>query len=327
MRQRPIYYDMPTRSATRITAAGERSLRVSFLANVLLVAGKLTGGIVGSSQALIADGFNSMLDVVAGAIALVGYRVSNKPPDEDHHYGHANAETVAALIVGLLIIATGSIIVREAIGTIWEGTAERPALWTVFVAVAVIALKFGLYLYTRAVAKSEKSLVVAATATDHLSDVIATTGVLIGVIGAQLGYPVLDPIAAFWVAAVILYHAFRIVRDNTFVLLGGAPSQETIDAITKTLRAVPGVMGLHRTKVRTAGRRLLVDTEILVDGSLSVEDAHDIANRAGDSVMSEHTTVEDVIVHVEPHTPEREADGANPLTPRRRGRDRRETHA
>lgn len=306
--------------ATPITAAGERCLRISFVANILLVAGKLTGGVIGSSQALIADGFNSMLDVVAGAIALVGYRVSAKPPDEDHHYGHANAETVAALIVGLLIIATGSIIVREAVGTIWEGSAEAPARWTVVVAIAVIAIKLGLYLYSRSVARNEKSPVVAATATDHLSDVIATSGVLIGVVGAQLGYPVLDPIAAFWVAAVILYHAFRIVRDNTFVLLGGAPSQETIDGITATLRGVPGVLGLHRTKVRTAGSRLLVDTEILVDGSLTVEDAHEIANRAGDMVMASHMSVDDVVVHVEPHTPEREAEGANPLTPRHRTR-------
>ncbi len=311
---------MGMKSLTRITAAGERSLRVSFVANILLVVGKLTGGVVGQSQALIADGFNSMLDVVAGAIALVGYRVSNKPPDEDHHYGHGNAETVAALIVGLLIIATGSIIVRDAVGTIWEGSAERPAPWTVYVAIAVIVIKLALYLYTRSVARNESSMVVAATATDHLSDVIATSGVLIGVVGAQFGYPVLDPIAAFWVAAVILYHAFKIVRDNTFILLGGAPSQETIDSITSTLRSVPGVLGLHRTKVRTAGRRLLVDTEVLVDGGLTVETAHEIANRVSDTVLAAHPSVEDVIVHVEPHSPERAAEGANPLTPRHRER-------
>jgi cation diffusion facilitator family transporter len=135
----------------------------------------------------------------------------------------------------------------------------------------------------------------------------------------------LDPIAAFWVAAVILYHAFRIVRDNTFVLLGGAPSHETIDAIVSTLREVPGVMGLHRTKVRTAGSRLLVDTEILVEGTLSVEDAHEIANRAGDTLMATHAAIDDVVVHVEPHTPERAAEGANPLTPRRSPRRGQET--
>lgn len=321
------HYGMGTRNLGRITPAGETCLRVGFVANVLLVVGKLIGGIIGQSQALIADGFNSMLDVVAGAIALIGYRVSSKPPDEDHHYGHANAETVAALIVGLLIIATGSIIVRDAIATIWEGSAHRPAPWTIYVALAVIVIKLGLYFYSRAVARNEKSLVVAATATDHISDVIATSGVLIGVVGAQFGYPILDPIAAFWVATVILYHAFRIVRDNTFILLGGAPTPETIDAITRTLRGVPGVLGLHRTKVRTAGRRLLVDTEILVDGTISVEDAHDIANRAGDTVMMEHHSVEDVIVHVEPHTAERAAEGSNPLTPRHRTRRPEESHS
>jgi cation diffusion facilitator family transporter len=311
---------------SRITAAGELCLRVGFAANILLVAGKLAGGISGHSQALIADAFNSMLDVVAGAIALIGYRVATKPPDEDHHYGHANAETVAALIVGLLIIATGGIIVRDSIATVWTGSAQKPALWTAFVAIAVIVLKLGLYLYTKRVARSEKSMVVAATVADHLSDVLATSGVLVGVIGAQVGYPVLDPIAAFWVAVVILYHAFRIVRDNTFVLLGGAPSHETINEIVSTLRGVPGVLGLHRTKVRTAGHRLLVDTEILVDGALSVEDAHDIANRAGDMVVMEHPAVDDIVVHVEPHTPARAAEGANPLTPRHWSRSQQGSH-
>lgn len=302
----------------RITPAGDRCLKTSFAANVALVAGKLVGGIAGHSQALIADGFNSMLDVVAGAIALIGYRVAGKPPDKEHHYGHANAETVAALIVGLLIIATGTIIVRDAISAIGSGAARRPSLWTAFIAVGVIVLKLALYLYSRNAFRSEGSPAVAATAADHLSDVLATSGVLVGVVGAQFGYPVLDPLAAFWVAAVILYHAFRIIRDNTFVLLGGAPSPETVDAIIATLSGVPGVLGLHRTKIRTAGRCLLVDTEILVNGSLSVEDAHEIANRAGDSVMAAHPAVEDVVVHVEPHTPERAAEGANPLTPRHR---------
>jgi cation diffusion facilitator family transporter len=308
----------PHRISHRVSAAGEACLRVGFAANLVLVAGKLVAGVMGQSQALIADGFNSVLDLVAGTIALIGYRVAAKPPDRDHHYGHGNAETVAALIVGLLIVATGSIIVRDAVVTIWEGTAERPAPWTVYVAVAVILLKLGLFLYSRRVAERERSLVVRATATDHLSDVIATLGVLVGVVGAQLGYPVLDPIAAFWVAAVILYHAFKIIRENTFVLLGGAPPQETIDDIVATLRSVPGVLGLHRTKVRTAGRGVIVDTEILVDGGLSIDVAHDIANTASDTVMAAYPGVVDVVVHVEPYTPEREAEGADPLTPRHR---------
>ena len=300
--------------------AGRRCLRIGFFANLLLFAMKLSAGILGRSQSLVADAFNSILDVIAGAISLIGYRVASKPADEDHHYGHGNAETLAALIIGLLIIATGGIIVRDAIATLWFGSAEKPSLWTLWVAGGVVVTKLALYLYSSRVAKTEHSHVVSATATDHVADVIATSGVIIGLIGAQLGYPALDPIAAFWVASVILYHAFRIVRDNTFVLLGGAPSDEVIRSITSTLRAVPGVLGLHRTKVRTAGTRYIVDTEILVQGTLSVEDAHQISNDAADHVLAEHPQVAEVVVHVEPHTPLREAEGENPLTPRHRPR-------
>jgi cation diffusion facilitator family transporter len=275
---------------------------------------------MGRSQSLVADGFNSMLDVVAGTISLVGYRVASKPADEDHHYGHANAETLAALIIGLLIIATGGIIVRDAIVALWHGSSETPSLWTLWVAGGVIVTKLALYIYSRGVADRERSHVVSATATDHAADVIATSGVIVGLVGAQLGFPALDPIAAFWVAAVILYHAFRIVRDNIFVLLGGAPSDDVIKGITTTLRGVPGVLGLHRTKVRTAGQRLVVDTEILVPGTLSVEDAHQISNDAADHVLAQHPQVAEVIVHVEPHSPRRAAEGENPLTPRHSAR-------
>ncbi len=305
-----------TRDQMQPSPAGARCLRIGFFANLLLVAVKLAAGLVGRSQSLVADGFNSILDVVAGAISLVGYRVAAKPADEDHHYGHGNAETLAALIIGLLIIATGGIIVRDAIAALWHGNSEKPSLWTLWVAGGVIVTKLALSFYSRRIAGAERSHVVSATATDHAADVIATSGVIVGLVGAQLGYPALDPIAAFWVAAVILYHAFRIVRDNIFVLLGGAPSDEVIKSITSTLRAVPGVLGLHRTKVRTAGRRFIVDTEILLQGTLSVEDAHQISNDAADRVLAEHPQVAEVVVHVEPHSPLRAAEGENPLTPR-----------
>lgn len=300
--------------------AGQRCLQVGFVSNAVLVVAKFVAGFVGNSQALIADGLNSLLDIVAGAVSLIGYRVASRPPDRTHHYGHQNAETVAALLVGLAILATGGIIVRDAIVTVISGSAVVPAIWTVAVAAGVIVLKLTLYFYTRHVARRIGSPAVSATAADHFADVIATGGALIGVAGAQMGWPWLDPLAAFWVAAVILYNAVRIIRENTSVLLGGAPSEKTMREIVKTLQDVPGVRGLHHVKARTAGAQLLVDTEVLVDGKLSVEEAHAIANAASDRVLAEHASVVDVVVHVEPHTAERAAEGADPLNPRRRRR-------
>ncbi|HUU45589.1 MAG TPA: cation diffusion facilitator family transporter [Acidobacteriota bacterium] len=296
---------------------------MGFVSNALLVAVKFSAGFAGNSQALIADGLNSLLDIVAGAVSLIGYRVASRPPDRTHHYGHQNAETIAALVVGLAILATGGIIVRDAIVTVISGSAVVPAAWTVAVAAGVIILKLMLYFYTRHVARRTRSPAVNATAADHLADVIATGGALIGVAGAQMGWPWLDPLAAFWVAAVILYNALRIIRENTSVLLGGAPPEKTMRAIVRTLQNVPGVRGLHHVKARTAGAQLLVDTEVLVDGELTVEEAHAIATAAGDRVLAEHASVVDVMVHVEPHTAERAAEGADPLTPRRRKRGTR----
>ncbi|MEW5700865.1 MAG: cation diffusion facilitator family transporter [Candidatus Zixiibacteriota bacterium] len=302
--------------------AGDRCLRIGLAANVLLVAVKFFGGFKGHSQALVADGLNSMLDVVAGTVSVVGYRWAVRPPDRTHHWGHHNAETLAALLVGLGILATGGVIVRDALVTLSSGAARVPTPWTIWIALAVILTKSCLYLYTRLVAGRTRSPVVSATATDHAADVVATAGVLIGVIGAQFGMPALDPVAAFWVAIVILVNAVRVLRENTSILIGGAPPEHTMKAITDTLSTVPGVKGLHRTKVRSAGRHLLIDTEVLVDGSLTVDAAHEIASLAGDRVLAAHPTVADVVVHIEPHTERRAAEGADPLTPRAHARPR-----
>jgi len=295
---------------------GQRPLIVGLAANIGLVAVKLFAGFVGHSQALVADALNSLLDVVAGVVAWVGLRVAERPPDATHHYGHQNAETVAALIVGLTIFATGGIIIRDAIATLIDGTIRVPALWTVAVAAGVIVIKLVLYFYTRSVDKRSPSLVVSATATDHLMDVAATGGALIGVAGAQFGWVFLDPLAAFWVAAIILFNGMSILRQNMTILLGKAPSDETLKQICNTLNDTPGVLGLHRTKVRTAGTRLWVDAEILVDGELSVSEAHLIASNAGDRLLAAHPIVADVIIHIEPHSERRAAEGADPLSPR-----------
>ncbi|MBI3872109.1 MAG: cation transporter [candidate division Zixibacteria bacterium] len=291
-------------------------LWVGLGSNVLLAIAKLAAALASQSQALLADGLNSLLDVVAGTISLVGFRVAAKPPDRDHHYGHQNAETLAALAVGVAILAAGGIIIRDAAVSLWHGAPRVPSAWAAAVAAGVIVVKMALYLYSRTVARRTGNLLVRATAADHISDVVATGGAFVGIAGARLGWPVLDPLAAVWVACVILVSALRILRANTFVLLGGAPSESTIRQITATLSAVPGVRGLHRTKVRTAGTQIVVDTEVLVDGTLTVDEAHRIANAAGDQVLASHPSVADVIVHVEPHTEKRAAEGPDPLTPR-----------
>jgi cation diffusion facilitator family transporter len=297
---------------------GETPLITGLGANLGLVGVKLAAGLAGHSQALIADALNSVLDVLAGVVAWVGHRVAARPPDKTHHYGHQDAETLAALFVGLMIFATGGIIIREAVASLLSGAVAVPSVWTVWIAAGVIVVKLALYFYTRRAGRVTPSLVVDATAKDHLMDVVATAGALVGVAGAQLGWPVLDPLAAFWVAGIILISGARILRTNATILMGGAPSDETLEAIQQALASVPGVRGLHRTKVRTSGTQLYVDTEILVDGNLSVEQAHTIANAAGERLVADFPEIADVNVHVEPHSDWRAAEGADPLTPRTR---------
>jgi len=278
-------------------------LRICLLANMLLAAAKLFAGIMGHSRALVADAINSLLDVVSSAVAWIGHRISLRPADEGHPYGHGNADVLAALFIGLVIFGTGIFVAEEALSAIRGEVPKQPTLLPVIVAGAVIIAKGILYKYTDRVARVTRSPAVRASAADHKSDVLATSGALVGIGAAWAGWPLLDPLAAVWVAVMIIYHAVHILYDNVYVLMSGQPAMTRLRPIKRTLVEIPEIKGLHHTRARTLGSRIIVDVEILVDGDLSVSDGHEVAKRARRVVLDRHPEVTDVIVHVEPAVP------------------------
>jgi len=278
-------------------------LRIGLAGNVGLAGIKLFAGVVGHSHALIADAMNSLLDIVSSAVAWFGHRISLRPPDDEHRYGHGNADVLAAVFVGMIVFGTGLFIARGAWVTLRAGGGERPTLLPLIVAIGVIAAKAILYKYTNRVAAESRSPVVQASAVDHKADVLATSGALIGVAGARAGWAFLDPLAALWVGVLIIYHAGRILYGNVYILMSGQPSSGRLDPIKQTLIDIPEVKGLHRTRARTMGSRIILYAEILVDGELTVNAGHDVAERARRVVRENHPEVLDVVVHIEPLEP------------------------
>ncbi len=276
-------------------------LRVCVVSNALLAIIKFIAGVVGNSQALIADGINSVVDIVSSGVAWIGHRISLSPPDRDHPYGHGNADVLAAVFVGLVIFFTGIFVGGRAWTAIQHGDLPRPSLLPVLVAVGVIVAKWILYLYTMRVAGKTRSPAVQATATDHKSDILATSGALAGVFGAWVGVPVLDPIAAIWVAALILYNAIRVLTGNIHILMSGRPDRSVTEPVIETIRKIPGVEGFDRIRARQLGSRVIIDLEILVDRDLSVDAGHEIARQARTTALRDHPTILDVVVHVEPY--------------------------
>jgi cation diffusion facilitator family transporter len=278
----------------------EASTKLSFVANVLLLVLKLLGGFVGHSKALIADSLNSFLDLIANSAILIGLRLARRPPDAEHQYGHGNADVLAASFVAMIIFVTGVYIGYDSMNVIISGTFKVPTAFATGVAVFTIILKSSLFRYTKKIGLKSRSPAVLANAQDHKSDVYASSGALFGIVVAQLGYPILDPIGGLWVSLFILRNAVNLIRDNIHTLMSGAPDRETIERVRKTAAEIPAVKGIMATRMRTLGARHIVDIEIFVNKDLSVFEGHNIAEQVKDRLLLQYDDIIQVMVHVEP---------------------------
>jgi len=280
----------------------ESSTAISIIANIILLILKFFGGFFAGSHALIADSINSLLDLVANFAVWFGLKVSRKPADADHQYGHGNADVIAASFVAMVILFTGIFIAFSSAAVIIRGERTVPAYFATAVALFTIVLKAVLFYYTRSVGRRCKSAAVSANAQDHKSDVYASSGALFGILASQMGYPALDPVGGLWVSFFILRNAVNLIRDNMHTLMGGAPDKETVEKVTETIKEIGGVKGLMTARMRTLGSKHLVDLEIFVDKNLSVWEAHNIAHRVRDLLLDRYDDITEVMVHVEPYS-------------------------
>jgi cation diffusion facilitator family transporter len=278
----------------------ESSTKISLLSNILLLILKFYGGFFGGSRALVADSINSLLDIMANAAVWIGLNLAKKPADEDHQYGHGNADVIAASFVAIIILVTGFYIGYESIHVIVDGRYRVPEYSATAIAFMTIILKTILFRYTKNVGLRFKSPAVLANAQDHKSDVYASSGALFGIMISQLGFPILDPIGGLWVSFFILRNAINLIKDNIHTLMSGAPDTEMINKITDRVNGIEDVKGVIATRIRTLGSRHLVDLEIFVDKDLSVMEGHSIAHRVRDILIAKYDDISDVMVHVEP---------------------------
>jgi len=278
------------------------STRLSLVINVLLLVLKLFGGIVGRSQALIADALNSLLDIVANIVVWFGINVAKRPPDEGHPYGHGNADTLSAVFVALVLIITGGYIGREAYDSIVHHDFETPTYLATIAAVITIIVKSILYKYTIDIGNKFRSQAVIANAADHRSDVIVSIGTLVGIVVAQTKYPILDPIAGLWVAFFILKQAVKIIRDNIHTLMVGSPEIARQNEIKQFIANINGVIRIKWLRGRMVGSDFHMDTAINVKGDITVREGHDIAKNIKTAVKKEFFEVADILIHIEPDT-------------------------
>ena len=285
-----------------ITKRGMRSTLLGILVNLGLSVTKISAGLVGHSFALVADGLESGADVLSGLVVFFGLKIAVKPPDTDHPYGHGKAEPIAALCVGVSLVAAAVTIMAESVHEIV--TPHRlPAPYTLVVLAGVLIIKELLFRHVGSVGDSIGSLAVKSDAWHHRSDAVTSAFAFVGISIALLGGPgweTADDWAALCAAIVILYNAWIQLRPAILELADIAPDPDITARVRKVAAGVPGVLGLDKCFLRKMGFNFYVDLHIIVNGELSVREGHRVAHLVEDSVLRELSQISEVLVHVEP---------------------------
>ncbi|NMF03893.1 cation diffusion facilitator family transporter [Clostridium beijerinckii] len=276
----------------------ERGARVSIIAYITLSLLKLGVGFFAQSKALLADGINNTTDIIASVAVLIGLKISRKPADDDHPYGHLRAETIASLIASLIMIAVGLDVLYNAIKSVIFFNPKAPDLVSAVVAIFCAAAIYIVYRYNMRIAVKIKSSGLMAAAKDNLSDAWVSIGTTIGIVASQFGFPWIDPLAAVVVSVLILKTGWDIFRESSHNLSDGF-SREKLDSITKSISQVPGVKQIKNIRARVHGNNILLDLVVGVSSELSLVEGHSITEKIEDKLKKD-LDITQVMVHVEP---------------------------
>lgn len=291
------------KSENEFEKAAMKVSAVSIVANVLLSAFKLLAGILASSGAMVSDAIHSASDVISTVVVIIGIRLSGKASDKEHPYGHERMECVAAIILATILAFTGLGLGYTAVAKILSGNYGEltvPGVLALVAAVVSIAVKEGMYWYTRSYAKKINSSALMADAWHHRSDALSSVGALVGIAGARLGYPVCDAIASLCICFFIEKAAYDIFKDAIDKMVDKACDEKLEDSLKNCALEQEGVLGVDLLRTRVFGNRVYVDIEISADGDASLRDAHKIAEHVHDAIEQSFSSVKHIMVHVNP---------------------------
>ena len=284
----------------------DQVIKVGFWVNAVLMVMKLLAGHYGRSEAVFADGLESACDFIAISATMLALRIGRKPFDEQHPYGHGKAESIAAIVVALVILVTGGGILYKAVHTIIDRSYGEPELVAVIAAIATVLIKEALCRYSIRVGGKLGSPAVIAIAKDHRKDAVTSVATLVGVGGAYLGLPIMDPLAAGLTSLFIFHIGFETFRSAAHDLMDGQPPAEVIADMKVLAEGVPGVEHVHEIRGRRSGQYLIVDLKLDMDPDMTVKCSHDIATEVKRRIFQRFPNVGDVMIHINPHDEEHE---------------------
>lgn len=288
---------------------------ITIVLNFILTIAKVIGGILAKSTSLISDGIHSASDVLSTIVVIIGAKMARKKADKEHPFGHERLESVALVILAVLLAITAIMLGYKGVISIIDFcngnySYESGALVYVALAFAIssIIIKGWMYIYTKNVAKKIKSETLRADAIHHLTDSISSIASVLGIVGIIIGgnIVILDPIMAIIISLFILKVSFDIFKDGINELVDKSAPDEFIKNITIDINSCEGVLGINSLKTRMFGNKIYVELEIAVLDSLSVKEGHDIAKSVHDMLENKYENIKHCMVHVDPLSEEKE---------------------
>lgn len=284
----------------------ERIIQVGFWVNAVLMVMKLAAGYWGHSDAVFADGIESACDFIAIGSTMVALKLGRQPYDEQHPYGHGRAESLAALLISLVICATGIWIFVDAVQTILRHDFKAPGWIAVAAAALTIIIKEWLYRFSSATGRQLESPSLLAIAQDHRKDALTSIATLAGVAGAFFGWGIMDPLAAALTAFFILHIGWETFRGAAHDLMDGSVHGEYLQDVTALAEAVEHVEHVHEIRARRSGQYIIIDLKLDMDPEMTVKQSHDVATEVKRRIFERFSNVGDVMIHINPHDEEHE---------------------
>jgi len=278
----------------------EKGSIVSLTVNGLLFIFKMFAGIVGHSNAMIADALDTLGDTMTSAGMLVGFRIAKRPADTDHPYGHGKAESIIAKLLAIFLIVLGLRVAYNSVHVMIAHKTYIPGRIALVAAVVSIIVKIGLFQYTNLLGKKISSTAMTVFSWNIASDVFSSFAALVGIAGAQMGFPLMDPMAAFILSILVIKAGFEGFHRAYDELMDGAPERPVIEGIKKITLMNNNVRAIKDIKVRKMGLDLMIDMTIDVDKNMSVEKGHSVTDVIRSDIIKKIPAAKEVFIHVEP---------------------------
>lgn len=271
-------------------------------ANVFLLVIKGLIGFVSNSQAMSADSLNSAGDIFASIMSFIGAKVSSKPKDDDHPYGHEKAEYIFSFVISISMIVASVIMIKTSVQSVILKSKVNVS-WTLFViCIITIVTKVILFIYTNKKNKETSSILIKANNEDHRNDMFVTTGTLIGIVSSYFGIYFIDGIIGILISLWIIFVGIKLLREAYIVLMDTSLDDKTYREITDFVEKDDRIMHVDEVLSKPVGNRHIIILKVSMDGDMSLEKSHNIGGKIKEELMNKFEFICDVIIHINPHT-------------------------